>query len=134
MHSQQDSVYISRRLSIEPGGKVLDMWYRGLPLVPVLPRFVRFGIGLWLSTTGLRADPHPQVLRAVPGILWFGCWPVRVLVEMVEWSGAECELTIRPRSYLWPVWTDAYSRRAATCLDRLHESLLAVEVRPAGRT
>ena len=67
-------------------------------------------------------------------ILWFGCWPVRVLVEVVGWSAAECALSIRPRGYAWPVWTDAYMRRATACLDRLHESLLSVEIRPAGAT
>ena len=125
MASRQNSAYVSQVLRLEPAsaGLVLDVVYRGLPPVDLAPRFVRFGEGLWLSADGLQAEPATRVVRAVRGVLWFGCRPVRVLVELVEWSSEACEAAIRPLSYSWPVWTDRYARCAAGHLERLVDSL-----------
>ncbi len=128
MASRQNGAYISQLLHTDPtsAGYVLDAVYRGLSPVRVAPRFLRLRDGLWVSADGLRTEPGPQVLRAVPGVLWLGCWPVRVLVELLEWSPSACEAAIRPSSYGWPVCTDRYARCAAGHLERLVSSLESV--------
>ena len=111
MPSRQNGAYISQILHTEPtsAGVVLDSVYRGLEPIGVSRRFVRLTDRLWLSGDGLRRDPGLQVVRAVRGILWYGWIPVRVLVELVEWSSTACEVAIRPLGYSWPVWTDRYA-------------------------
>ncbi len=125
MPSRLNGAYISQVLHTDPesAGSVLDAVYRGLEPVGVGARFVRLGDGLWVSADGLQAEPDSQVVRAVRGVLWFGWWPVRVLVELVEWSPVACEVAIRPLTYRWPVWSDRYARCAAGHLGRLVSSL-----------
>jgi hypothetical protein len=129
MPSRQNGAYVSRIIHSEPAsaGRVLDALYRGLAPVGVTQRFVRLSDRLWLSADGLEAEPGPQVVRSVHGILWYGCYPVRVMVELVEWSTIACEAAIRPLSYSWPVWTDRYARYAADHLDRIVSSLDPVD-------
>ena len=128
MTPRQNGAYISQLLHFDPAsaGLVLDAVYSGLPPVAVAPRFVRLGEGLWLSAEGLHAAPDAKVLRAVRGVLWFGCRPVRLLVELAEWSSHACEAAIRPLSLAWPVRTDHYARCAAGHLDHLVGSLYTV--------
>jgi hypothetical protein len=125
MPSRQNGAYISQILQTDPksAGLVLDSLYRGLETTGITRRFVRLTDGLWLSADGLQSDPGPQVLRAVRGILWLGCYPIRVLVELVEWSDTACEAAIRPLGYSWPVWTDRYAHCAAGHLERIASSL-----------
>jgi hypothetical protein len=124
MPSRQNGAYISQILHTDPAsaGVVLDSVYRGLGPIGVSRRFVRLTDRLWLSGDGLQREPGPQVVRAVRGVLWYGCLPVRVLVELVEWSSTACEVAIRPLGYRWPVWTDRYAHCAAGHLDRLVSS------------
>jgi hypothetical protein len=128
MPSRQNGAYISQILHTDPtsAGVELDSVYRGLEPVGFSRRFVRLTDRLWLSGEGLQRDPGPQVVRAVRGILWYGCLPVRVLVELVEWSSTACEVAIRPLGYSWPVWTDRYAHCAGGHLDRLVSSLDAI--------
>jgi hypothetical protein len=125
MPSRQNGAYISQILHTDPAiaGAELDSVYRGLQPVGVSRRFVRLTAGLWLSGDGLQRDPGFHVVRAVRGLLWYGCLPVRVLVELVEWSSTGCEVAIRPLGYSWPVWTDRYAHCAAGHLDSLVSSL-----------
>ena len=125
MTPRQNGAYISQLLHFDPAsaGLVLDALYSRLPSVGVAPGFVRLGDGLWLSAEGLQAEPDTKVLRAVRGVLWFGCRPVRVLVELAEWSTHACEAGLRPLSLAWPVRTDHYARCAAGHLEHLVNSL-----------
>jgi hypothetical protein len=125
MPSRQNGAYISQILHTDPtsAGFVLDSVYRGLEPAGVTRRFVRLTDRLWLSGDGLQAEPGPQVVRSVHGVLWFGWWPVKVLVEVVEWSTTACEVAIRPRAYAWPVQTDRYAQCAAAHLDCLMSAL-----------
>ena len=88
MPSRQNGAYISQILQTDPksAGLVLDSLYRGLETTGITRRFVRLTDGLWLSADGLQSDPGPQVLRAVRGILWLGCYPIRVLVELISFD------------------------------------------------
>jgi hypothetical protein len=128
MPSRQTGAYVSQILRTDPAsaGFVLDSVYRGLEPVGVTRRFVRATDRLWLSGDGLQADLGPQVLRSVRGVLWYGGYPIRVLVELVEWSAAACEVAIRPLGYSWPVWTDRYARCAADHLESLVGSLAEI--------
>ena len=128
MPSRQNGAYISQILHTDPAkaGVVLDSVYRGLGPIGVSRRFVRLTDRLWLSGDGLEREPGPQVVRAVHGILWYGCLPVRVLVELVEWSSTACEVAIRPLGYRWPVRTDRYAHFAGGHLDHLVRSLDAI--------
>ena len=128
MASRPNGAYVSQLLHLDPtrAGLVFDALYSGLPPVGVARRFVRFAEGLWLSADGLQSDPDTQVLRVVRSVLWFGCRPVRVQVELVEWSSTACEAAIRPLSAAWPVGTDRYGRCAAGHLEGLVSSLYSV--------
>jgi hypothetical protein len=128
MASRQNGAYVSQIVHSEPAnaGLALDVVYRGLSPIGVTRRFVRLSDKLWLSAFGVQAEPSALVVRSVSGVLWYGCYPVRVLVELVEWSASACETAIRPIGYSWPVWTDRYAQCAAGHLDRLVTALETV--------
>lgn len=127
MASRPNGAYVSQLLHLDPASAavVFDAMYRRLPAAGVGGRFVRFGEKLYLSADGLLAEPEMQVQRAVPSVLWFGCRPLRVQIELVDWSSTACEVAIRPLSHAWPIGTDRYARYAASYVEGLVSSLYA---------
>jgi hypothetical protein len=130
MSTGQNGAYISRRLPIHPGGAraALDAWHQGLSNIAAAPQVVRFGCGLWTSTHSERRSLDPQLLGAVRGVLWFRVRPIRVWLEITEWSPSQCEAAIRPLGLAWPVLTEGYARRIGQLLDGIVASLVAPDL------
>jgi hypothetical protein len=84
---------------------------------------VRFRAGLWLSLSPKRNNLDPDLLGAIRGVLWFGVRPIRVVLEITEWSSRQCEASIRPSGLVWPVLTERYARRVGHLLDGIVGSL-----------
>lgn len=133
MSTNQNGAYISRRLPIHPGkaGDALDAWHQDLPRVAVAPWLVRCRVRLWLSTSPNRSNLDPDLLGAVRGVLWFGVRPIRVVLEITEWSSRQCEASIRPSGLAWPVLTERYARRVGHLLDGIVGSLACPHPRAA---
>lgn len=133
MSTNQNGAYISRRLPIRPGNasNVLAAWHRDLPRVAVAPWLVRFRAGLWISAGPNRKNIDPHQLDAIRGVLWFGLRPIRVVLEITEWSSRQCEASIRPSGLAWPVLTERYARRVGNLLDGIVGSLVDPHPRTA---
>jgi hypothetical protein len=125
-----DCAYISRRLPIQPAqaNAALDSWHRNLPRTKWLPRSVRCGGGLWISTEPQPQSVDGQQLSTIRGVLWFGGRPIRVHLELAEWSATACEVAIRPSRLTWPVLTQGYALRVVALLDGISASLVAADV------
>ena len=130
MSTNQNGAYISRRLPIHPAkaGDALDAWHQDLPRVAVAPWLVRSRAGLWLSPSPNRSNLDPDLLGTVRGLLWFGVRPIRVVLEITEWSSRQCEASIRPSGLAWPVLTEGYARRIGQLLDGIVASLVAPDL------
>ena len=130
-----DCAYISKRVPIRPAqaNGALDSWHRNLPRTRWVPGSVRCGDGLWISTEPQPQSVDRQQLRAIRGVLWFGGRPIRVYIELTEWSDTASEIAIRPSRLTWPVLTDGYVRRVAVLLDRISACLVAADAQQVVR-
>lgn len=115
-----NTAYISRLFPMPPSQAVpaAEAWHRRLTADGTGRRVAaapRLRLGTHFEPTGC----DPLLLRCLSGILWVDAWPVRVVLELVNYSRNACELALRPTSLRWPVASDRYGRAAVEALEEV---------------
>jgi hypothetical protein len=116
-----ETAYLSKRLDIRPRNltEVATRWHRGLERMCWPSRMVRVRYGFWLASDALDSISAYEVR----GLVWTFGRPVPVIVEFAEWSKAQSEVGVCPRSLLWPAGTEQYIRRVMAALESVSHTL-----------
>jgi hypothetical protein len=116
-----ESAYLSKRLDIRPRNltEVAARWHSGLERMRWPSRMVRVRCGFWLASEALDSISAYEVR----GLVWTCGRPVPVIVEFAEWSKAQSEVGVCPRSLLWPVGTEHYIRGVMAALESVSHTL-----------
>ncbi len=116
-----DSMYVSRTFLLGAADAVeaTEAWYRQLEFAPGGRRLVG-GHKLLLRPCFEPTDFDPQLLRRLRGTLWVGWrWPVRVELELAQYSRFASEFALRPSTLRWPVAIERYGQDAAEALEEI---------------
>jgi hypothetical protein len=130
-----DSAYVSRVIPLGPADAVeaTDVWYRQLAPAPG-GRLVG-GQQLRLRPRFEPTDFDPLLLRRFRGTLWVGrWWPVRIELELAQYSRFASEIALRPTSLRWPVGIEHYGADAARAVEEIVSVITGLRVVPEQRS
>ena len=121
-----ESVYVSRVFPLGAADAIeaIEAWYSRLELAAGGRRLVG-GPRLLLRPCFEPTDFDPLLLRLLRGTLRVGWWwPVRIELELTQYSRFACEIALRPSTVRWPVGIECYGQDAAKAVEGIVASIM----------
>jgi hypothetical protein len=131
-----DTAYISKKLPLCPAeaAGITDLWHRSLEETSIGSRYVRASRGLWVGAEMSSESSDPYSVRHSAGVLFVLGRPVRIELEIAQWSETETTVAIRPRAGMSILGTERYATAADRALEAVVEALARTKASASART